>query len=117
MNVNPSRREMMFIQTWQGIALQSNANQLQNLLFARVLPLYQSAAGSLGAYLCREDNGGLANFLLLSLWSSRDALVRFAGPGMDMLVLSPEERKLLLAFESRARNFEVLQLSQPQKGR
>ena len=107
----------MIIQIRQGITLISNADRYQALLSEKVLPAYQSAPGNRGAYLGREAKDGLVNFLLLSLWESREALVQFAGPADTAIDPSIEERRLLLAFESVAKNFEVLHISEPEKGK
>ena len=105
----------MIIQIWQGITLLSNAEKYQNLLGDKVLPSYQGADGNLGVYLCREVNGQLVNFLLLSLWSSRDALVHFTGPSVETIAHFPEEKKLLLAFETMSRSYEVFQAAELEK--
>ena len=105
----------MIVQIWQSITLLSNAEKYQSLLIRHVLPAYQCASGNLGVYLCREANDQLTNFLLLSLWSSPEALIQFRGPDVETAAPSPEEKKLLLAFESTVRNYEVIQISEHQQ--
>jgi len=105
----------MIIQIWQAITLLTNADKYQNLLIERALPYYQRADGNMGVYLCRGINNQLVNFLFLSLWSSREALHQYKGPDIEAITNSPEEKKLLLAFESTTRNYEVLQISEPKK--
>lgn len=105
----------MIVRMWQGIVRLANAAKYQSFLEEKVLPCYRSADGNLGVYLCSEVKDELVNFILLSIWSSHDALVRFAGPDVDTISHSNEEKQLLLAFESMARNYEVLQLLEPQK--
>jgi heme-degrading monooxygenase HmoA len=105
----------MVIRIWQGIVLLANAAKYQALLEEKVLPYYRRADGNLGVYLCGEVRDEIVNFLVLSVWSSHDALVRFAGSDVDAMSHSNEEKQLLLAFESMARNYEVLQLLEPQK--
>jgi hypothetical protein len=105
----------MIVRIWQGIVLSSNAAKYQALLQEKVLPIYQHADGNLGTYLCHEFHDQLVNFLLLSLWSSHEALIHFTGPDMEVIAPSIEEKKLLLAFESMARNYEVSQLYEPRK--
>jgi hypothetical protein len=107
----------MIIQIRQGITLSAKADRYQTLLREKVLPAYESALGNLGIYLGREAGSGLVNFLVLSLWSSREELIEFDGPLGSGVDPSVEERELLLAFESVARNYEVVQISQPAKGR
>ena len=107
----------MIVRIWQGIVLRSNAAKYQTLLEETVLPFYRGADGNLGVYLCGEVKEDIVNFLLLSVWSSRDLLVQFTGSDVDGIDHSIEERKLLLAFESMARNYEVLQMFEDEKVR
>jgi len=105
----------MIIQIWQAITPIANMATYQTLLIEKAFPFYQVAEGNMGVYLCREINNQLANFLFLSLWSSREALSQFRGPRIETIARSPEEKNLLLAFESMARNYEVVQISEPKK--
>ena len=105
----------MIVRILQGIVTASDADKYQTLLHEKVLPIYQYASGNLGVYLCREVNDQFVNFLLMSLWSTRDALIRFTGPDIEAVAHSPEEKKLLLAFESMARNYEVLEMVEPER--
>ena len=99
----------MIVRIWQGIVVRCNAAKYQRLLEETVLPAYRCAEGNLGVYLCGDVSDGIVNFLLLSMWSSHEALVHFTGPDIDAMSHSLEEKKLLLAFESMAKNYEVLQ--------
>jgi len=105
----------MIIQIWQAITPIASMATYQTLLIEKAFPFYQAADGNMGVYLCREINNQLANFLFLSLWSSREALTQFKGPHIEAIANSPEDKKLLLAFESTARNYEVIQISEPKK--
>ncbi len=102
----------MIVQTWQGLALITNATQCLRFLNEQVLPSYQAADGNLGVYLCQEVNGQLVSFLFLSIWMSREALRKFTGMSIESAVHSQGEQKFLLAFESTARNYEVFKLSE-----
>jgi len=105
----------MIIQIWQAITPLANVDQYQALLIERAIPYYQDADGIMGVYLCREMNNELVNFLFLSLWSSRQSLDQFRGPNIESISNTPEAKKLLLAFESTARIYEVFQISEPTK--
>ena len=105
----------MIIRIWQGIVLSSNAANYQALLRETIVPSYQRADGNLGVYLCGEVKDQLVNFLVLSIWSSREALIQVTGPNIDTIVHSNEEKSLLLAFESMGRNYEVFEMGEPQK--
>ena len=104
----------MILRIWQGIVLRSNAAKYQTLLEEKVLPCYRSADGNMGVYLCGEIRDELVNFLLLSIWSSHEALVQFTSQDVAAISHSNEEKKLLIAFESMARNYEVFRKVEPE---
>jgi hypothetical protein len=56
----------------------------------------------------KECQGELTHFLLLTLWASDEALAKYAGNTDDVVNPTPEERSLLIAFESTARRYRVV---------
>ena len=109
-----SHRCLMIVQIRDTITLLSDADRYQALLSETVVPSCRNAPGNQAVYLCREINGHLAGFILLSLCSSPRALGDFLGPNPGMVTPLPEEKDLLLTFESMARSYQVLQISESQ---
>jgi len=98
----------MIARIWHGITMACKADQYLNCLNQLVLPDYRAANGNRGVYVFHWMQGELAHFLLLSLWASRQELIAFAGPEPDKARQYPCEKQYLLAFESMAKNYEVL---------
>ena len=76
-----------------------------------VVPACQAAEGNEGMYIMKELQGELAHFLLLSFWASDDALVNFTGVASwecDVVNPCPEEKSLLIAFESTAQRYKIV---------
>jgi hypothetical protein len=103
----------MIARVWRGITPIGKADQYLEYLNHTVVPGCQAAGGNQGFFIFRELQGELAYFLLLSLWSSCDALAAFSDPDQALVRQAPEEQKFLVAFESVVAHYEVLQFSLP----
>jgi len=98
----------MIARTCLGVTLASNADRYLEYLNEALLPAYRTAEGNKATFVLIERQEGLVYFVLLSFWVSRDALVRFAGPDIETAIQDPEEKSLLVAYESIARHYEVV---------
>lgn len=103
----------MIARVWRGITSIHKADQYLEYLNQVVIPGYQVGEGNQGALIFREVQGELVYFLLVSLWSSSDALAKFAGPNLEIVKHVPEEKKFLIASESVVAYYEVLKLILP----
>lgn len=102
---------MTIVRIWRGVTLATSAGQYLEYVNKIVIPACQAAEGNEGMYIMKELQGELAHFLLLSFWASDDALVNFTGAAScecDVVNLSPEEKSLLVAFESIARRYKIV---------
>lgn len=84
------------------------AEQYQEYLHQRVIPAYQEATGNAGVLIMTETRGELVHFLLLSFWDSEDCLANFVGANLEVMNPTSEEKTLLVAFESTARNYKIV---------
>jgi heme-degrading monooxygenase HmoA len=66
-----------------------------------------ATAGNQGAYLFRRLVDDEAEFLVLSLWESLDAIRAFAGDEIDTARYYPDDKRFLLAFEPKVQHYEV----------
>jgi len=99
---------------WRSTTTISNAKGYQEYLYRFVVPAYQMAEGNNGVYVMKECQGDLVHFLLLTYWTSNEALTKNIGVPGDGINPSPEERKLLIAYESIGRSYKVIE--SPKKG-
>lgn len=72
------------------------------------MPACQSSEGNEGFFVMKECQGELTHFLLLTFWASDEALAKYVGTADDVVNPTPEERDLLMAFESTARRYRVV---------
>ena len=70
---------------------------------------YASIPGNRGVWVLRRVYEGEAEFTLISLWDSWDAIKAFAGSEYERAVYYPEDKKFLLELEPKVMHYEVLQ--------
>lgn len=99
---------------WRSTTTISNAEGYQEYLYRFVMPAYQTAEGNHGVYIMKECQGELVHFLLLTYWTSNEALTKYIGLSGNGINPSPEEKKLLVAYESTGRCYKVIE--SPKKG-
>lgn len=103
---------MTIVRIWRGVTLATKAEQYLEYLNNFVVPPCQTAEGNEGLFILKEHQGEITHFLLLSFWASDEALENFASADYsDVVKLSPEEAKLLIAFESTARHYKIVYAS------
>lgn len=100
---------MTIARMWRGITLAANAERYLQYLEQCIAPAYRSASGCIGFLILQECQGELVHFLLLSLWTSREALESFADHAPRQIVQPcPIENDLVITFEAIARDYEVV---------
>lgn len=98
----------MIARIWHGVTAADKSDEYLEYLNRTGVPDYQATEGNQGVYVLRRTEGDKAHFLLLSLWQSRDAIVKFAGPDMEKARYYPEDKEYLLEFEPTVTHYEVL---------
>lgn len=97
----------MILRSWRGRTRLSDAEAYLEFLHATVLPEIEELGGR-GVYVLRRDDEATAEFRVLSLWDSMDAVRRFAGPNPEKAVVPEEARPMLLDFDPHAHHYQVL---------
>ena len=98
----------MIARIWKGITRQEDRDTYLQYLNKTGLPDYRSTEGNCGVYvLCRAFEGK-AEFTLISLWESWEAIKQFAGPEYEKAVYYPEDRKFQLELEPHVTHYEVI---------
>ncbi len=98
----------MIARIWKGITLTSKADQYLEYLHQHVIPRCKAADGNMGMLVLRENQGNLTYFLLISFWSSYEAVEKFTYPNQNIAKQEPEEKELLIAYESLVSHYEVM---------
>jgi heme-degrading monooxygenase HmoA len=97
----------MIARHWRGWTKAHNADAYETLLKNKVLPGLKDIAGYRGGYVLRSDGPEEAEFVVVNLFDSLDAVRLFAGPDYTVAVFEPEARQLLSRVEPIAMHYEV----------
>lgn len=99
----------MIARVWKGWTPPENADAYERLLREQVIPGLRRINGHRGAYILRQDGTDEAEFVVINLFDSLEAVEVFAGPDYAVPVFEPEARLLLSKVEPIARHYEVKQ--------
>jgi heme-degrading monooxygenase HmoA len=101
----------MIARLWHGWTEPANADAYETLLQTKVLPGIHRVAGYEGAYVLRKKSSNPENreveFVVITLFSSLEAVRAFAGPEYEAAVISPEAHTLLARFDGKSAHYEV----------
>lgn len=99
----------MIARSWRGFATPKNADAYVHHLRKDVVPVLEDIPGYQGIQILRRDTGnGDVEFLVLTTWTSMDAIRRFAGEEPEIAVVAPEARALLARWDERVHHYEVM---------
>jgi heme-degrading monooxygenase HmoA len=98
----------MIARTWTGATRAADADSYLAYLHATGLAEYQATPGNRGVLALRRIEGDRAEFLLLTLWDSEEAIRRFAGDDIERAVFYPEDERFLVARDDTVRHYEVV---------
>jgi heme-degrading monooxygenase HmoA len=97
----------MIARTWRGATREQDAEAYLRYLEETGLRAYRATPGNLGVLALRRVRDGRAEFLLLSLWESAEAIRRFAGEDVERAVFYPEDDRFLIDREDRVCHYDV----------
>ena len=98
----------MIARIWKGETPESKADQYFDFLKVTGIMDYQETKGNQGVLVLRRKREGRAEFFLLSLWESWDAIREFAGNDVEKAFYYPEDPEYLLSMEPKVEHYEVL---------
>ena len=98
----------MIARIWKGETPESKANQYFDFLKETGIKDYQETKGNQGVLVLRRISEGRAEFFLLSLWETWDAIREFAGNDVEKAFYYPEDPQYLLSMEPKVEHYEVL---------
>jgi heme-degrading monooxygenase HmoA len=98
----------MIARIWRGLTPVSRADDYFEYLKKTGLKDYRSVPGNQGVFVFRRTVGTTAEFLLISLWDSIDAIKSFAGEEPEKARYYPEDKEYLLDCEPTVNHFDLL---------
>jgi len=103
----------MIARIWHGRTRASDGDAYREYVTASGVRELQQTPGNRGVYLLRKVNAKEAEFLVISLWDSFDAIRAFAGEDLEKARYFDQDRKFLLEFEPNVAHYEVLSAPSP----
>jgi len=97
----------MLARLWHGRTTASDAEEYFRFLERVAIPDYRGTPGNREALVLRRLDGGVAHFLLITLWESQDAIEAFAGPAIERARYYPEDTGFLLEMEPTVNHYEL----------
>lgn len=98
----------MIMRTWRGCTAEADADAYYDYMKSAGLPRVRRARGNRGVFVLRRMVHGRAEFLVLSLWESMEAIREFAGPDPSRAVFNADDEGYLLEYDVTVRHYDVL---------
>ncbi len=93
---------------WQGRTRQAVADEYAAYLYEEGVKKLRSTPGNLGVQVLRRVHDGIAEFMTLSYWGSRDEIRAYAGADIEKAHHLAKDPEYLLELPPTVLHFEVL---------
>jgi heme-degrading monooxygenase HmoA len=93
--------------TWRGWTSAADADRYADYVNETGVRGLAGTEGNRGVYMLRRIDGDRAEFIVLSLWDSLDAIKAFAGDDIEKAVFYPEDDDFLVEREWTCVHYEV----------
>ena len=93
---------------WRGATRTSDAERYLDYLRETGLTEYAATPGHRSTLTLRRIENGKAEFLLLTIWDSMEAIRAFAGDDPEQAVFYPEDDRFLVERDERVTHFAVV---------
>jgi heme-degrading monooxygenase HmoA len=97
----------MIARIWYGRTRAEDVDEYTRYMERTGVVHHRATAGNRASMVLRRLDGDEAEFIVLSLWDSLEAIRAFAGDDPEVAVYFPEDGRFLLAKEPRVRHYEV----------
>ena len=98
----------MIVRTWRGAVRAADSDAYLDYLGRTGLPAFHSTIGNRGAAVLRRLVEGRAEFVVVSLWDSIEAVRRFAGEDESRARFFPEDDRYLVARDLHVDHYDVV---------
>jgi heme-degrading monooxygenase HmoA len=101
------RTPRMIARIWHGRTVASKADAYEKYLNDAGVAKIVKVPGNLGVEVLRRNQGGAADFIVISYWTSIDAVKNFAGSDYARVKPLDRDREFLIDPESEVVHYEV----------
>jgi heme-degrading monooxygenase HmoA len=93
---------------WRGRTLASKADEYARYLDANGIAKIRATPGNRGVTVLRRTDGDKAEFVVISIWDSIDAVKNFAGADYQKAVILPRDREYLIEVEPDVLHYQIV---------
>lgn len=97
----------MIARVWYGRTRAEHLEEYTRYMERTGVVHHRETPGNRASMILRRVDGDEAEFIVLSLWDSLEAIKSFAGDDPEVAIYFPEDEKFLLAKEPRVLHYEV----------
>lgn len=105
---HPERRSRLIARLWRGVVAREDGEAYAEYMRGTGLSDYLGANGNQGAYILQRPVEEGVEFVMLSLWTSMEAIRGFAGENVEEAVFYPEDDRFLIEKDLRVRHYDVV---------
>ena len=98
----------MVVRIWKGWTKAEDAEAYGDYIAGTGLAELGETPGNKGVQMWRRIEGDRAEFVVMSLWESRDAIHAFAGDDIEVAHYYPEDERYLLELDPRVTHYDVV---------
>jgi hypothetical protein len=98
----------MIARIWRGATRAEDADAYVEYLRHTGFAQYQATPGNRAVLGLRRVLNGRAEFMLVTLWDSAEAIRRFAGDDPDQAVYYPEDDRFLIDRDDQVSHYQLI---------
>ncbi len=98
----------MIARIWRGVTSADDAESYREYLQQTGVKEYKATDGNRGVFVLQKIENGKAEFMLLSLWESYEAIKRFAGEKYEEAVFYQEDERYLIQKDLQVTHYTVV---------
>jgi heme-degrading monooxygenase HmoA len=95
------------MRVWKGRVAAHRSSEYLDHMRATGLKDYAQTPGNLATYAAHRRQGDVAEFMMVTLWESWEAIHRFTGPDHEKAQYYPRDPEFLLEMDAGVVHFEL----------
>jgi heme-degrading monooxygenase HmoA len=99
----------MISRQWRGVAKPASAEDYVEHLKNETFPALRKIPGFVDALILRRGLDEGVEFLIVTTWSSMEAIEQFAGRDKDLAVVPEKVREMMIECDLSVRHYEVVE--------
>ena len=98
----------MIARMWHGVTTPDKADEFLENINQTGVPGLKGTTGNRGACVLRRIDEAETHFVMISLWDSLEAIIRFAGEDIEKAMYYHKDKDFLLELEPMVKQYEVI---------